>query len=184
LLIPWETVLDHCPDITGIIHAGAHTQEEKRYYGKIPVKWIEADPELFEKMDGDKYNFAATAFNGWAHFNVTAFRAASSLLEPHLNAERRADVRVIKRIKVPSGQIRSIQADGYNFLNLDIQGAELDALIGTDLSQIDYIYSEVHKVETYRNCTKIKELDNLLTDYKRVITKWTRYGWGDALWIR
>ena len=50
----------------------------------------------------------------------------------------------------------------YNFLNLDIQGAELLALRGIEdnLKFIDYIYTEVNTGEVYKNCAKVYEIDN------------------------
>lgn len=171
--------------MTGIIHVGAHKAEEANYY-HVPTIWIEADPELYAELR-DKglrvHHFAATNYKGKARFNVMPFKAANSLLEPNLN-KRRPDVYIEKRIEVPAGMIKDIQEDGFNFLALDIQGAEKWALMGTDLSKIDYIQTEVHKVDTYHECTQIDWLDDYLKDFKRALTKWTRYGWGEALYTR
>ena len=186
MLISWDKVLKHCLNITGIIHAGAHRAEERKIYKDIPTKWIEADPDLFFRLpvpDNTKYHFAACNHIGIERLNIMPFKAANSLLEPNLN-RRRSDVYVEDVVEVPAGMIRDIQEPGYNFLNLDIQGAELNALKGTDLTQIDYVYTECHNVETYFNCTQIEELDTLLLAFDRVETEWTRYGWGDALYIR
>jgi len=185
MLISFDRVLEYCPNITGIIHVGAHRAEERKDYKNIPTKWVEAHPELFLKLPVEnKYHFAATDFQGWIRFNICPFTAASSLLEPNLNANRRKDVYVEEVVIVPAGKISSIQEIGYNLINLDIQGAELNALKGTDLSMVDYIYTEVHRVETYHKCTQVEELDDYLEDFKRVETAWTKYGWGDAIYIR
>jgi len=88
-------------NITGIIHAGAHTAEEREIYGNIPVIWIEADPELYRDLlkkfeisplQGGKakgqegvlnqvHHFAATGYTGTAELNIMPFRAANSLLK-------------------------------------------------------------------------------------------------------
>ena len=184
MLIDWQTVEKYC-NITGVIHVGAYTAEERKYY-KVPTKWVEADPDLAAALKAkglNCYNFAATDYVGTAILNRMPFRAANSLLKPNLN-RRRKDVYIEDQIEVQADMISSIQEPGYNFLNLDIQGAELDALHGTDLSMIDYIYTEIHEVETYFGCTKIWELDEYLKDFKRVETKMTKHKWGDALYIR
>lgn len=82
----------------------------------------------------------------------------------------------------------NIDISKYNFLNLDIQGAELMALkgFGDLLHKIDYIYSEVNQEELYKDCALIQDLDNYLSKYrfKRVISTMTQFGWGDAFYIK
>jgi hypothetical protein len=76
----------------------------------------------------------------------------------------------------------------YDFWNFDIQGAELFALKGanTAIKYAKAIYLEVNTEEVYKGCALIGELDNFLDkhNFKRVITKMTEYGWGDALYIK
>lgn len=79
----------------------------------------------------------------------------------------------------------------FNFLNLDLQGAELMALrgLGERLSDVDYIYTEVNKKDVYQGCAKVEELDRFLTEFTRVETLWCEdggvdHGWGDAFYIR
>ena len=187
MLINWETVLKHCPKITGIIHVGAHRAEERKIYGDIPTKWVEADLELFNTLPvppETKYHFAACNHIGTERLNIMPFKAANSLLMPNLN-KRRADVYVEDTITVPADMIRNIQEEGYNFINLDIQGAELNALKGTDLRQIDYVYTEAHDgVETYWGCTQYSELIEYLKDFEVVAEVFTKYKWGDVLFVR
>ena len=47
------------------------------------------------------------------------------------------------------------------------------------------LYLEVNEKELYKNCALIDELDTFLSTYnfKRVLTKMTVHGWGDALYI-
>jgi hypothetical protein len=87
----------------------------------------------------------------------------------------------------------------FNFINIDVQGFELEVFRGAKktLSQIDYIIAEVNKEELYRNCALVAEVDLFLSKYgfSRVETKWitdTNLGnyrpkaetWGDALYIK
>ena len=76
----------------------------------------------------------------------------------------------------------------YNFLNIDVQGYELEVFKGAfeSLKNIDYIISEVNRDEVYENCPHIDELDKYLfqLNFKRVETDWAGDSWGDALYIK
>ena len=52
-----------------------------------------------------------------------------------------------------------IPNDFANFLNIDIQGAELLALkgMGSLISYFDYIYLEVNKAHVYKKCALVNE---------------------------
>ncbi|WP_447516023.1 FkbM family methyltransferase, partial [Clostridioides difficile] len=64
----------------------------------------------------------------------------------------------------------------YNFINIDVQGYELEVFKGgiETLKNIDYIYSEVNRAQLYKGCVLVEELDQFLEIYgfKRVGTWW------------
>jgi FkbM family methyltransferase len=74
------------------------------------------------------------------------------------------------------------------FVNIDIQGAELLALKGMKkiLRFAKYLYLEVNIRHLYKNCALITELDSFLNEYgfERKETKMTKWGWGDAIYIK
>ena len=76
----------------------------------------------------------------------------------------------------------------YNFVNIDIQGYELEALRGMtkQLEYVDYIYTEINTSDVYENCANAADLDRFLGGFgfSRVATKETDQGWGDALYSR
>jgi hypothetical protein len=78
--------------------------------------------------------------------------------------------------------------DGLDFLNIDLQGAELKALkgMGEVLRQFKWAYLEVNKAELYKGCALVEDIDMYLLGYgfKRVETKWTGADWGDALYVK
>ena len=80
-----------------------------------------------------------------------------------------------------------LDASKYNFWNFDIQGAELLALKGAtkSLQYAKALYLEVNEKELYKNCALIDEIDTFLSqhNFKRVLTKFTQHGWGDALYL-
>jgi FkbM family methyltransferase len=193
-------------NVKGILHIGAHYAEEAESYktcGVDNVIWIEADTDTFkvlnDKLSNYKNNksfcFAASNLDGQElNFNVTNNGESSSLLELKEHLIEHPHISVINKKKVFTKKIDSfvkeenIDLINYNFLNLDIQGAELLALKGMteSLNKIDYIYSEVNEKELYENCALIQEVDEFLLKYNfhRVETKMTPHGWGDALYIK
>jgi len=76
----------------------------------------------------------------------------------------------------------------YNFINIDVQGYELEVFKGgkKTLESIDYIMTEVNRDEVYKNCPRIEELDTYLSTYgfERVETTWDGGTWGDAFYIK
>jgi hypothetical protein len=81
-----------------------------------------------------------------------------------------------------------INIDDYDFVNLDIQGAELLAIkgFGEFLNKINYIYTEINTNYLYKDCALINEIDDYLNEYGfvRTETLLTNYEWGDALYIK
>ena len=79
--------------------------------------------------------------------------------------------------------------NSINFLNLDIQGAELLALKGMAkyLKHIKYIYTEVNTEKVYKDCALITEIDDFLKLHgfsRKCEAIYRQFGWGDALYIR
>ena len=77
----------------------------------------------------------------------------------------------------------------FDFINLDIQGAELNAVkgLGSRLANINWIYTEVNKKKVYKNIYLVKDIDDYLRSYgfKRIATYWLPgVGGGDALYVK
>jgi hypothetical protein len=94
---------------------------------------------------------------------------------------------------IPVGEYRMCLThetyENYNFINLDVQGYEMEVLKGAEktLENIDYLYCEVNRNEVYEGNAYIEEIDNYLSNYnmRRVETFWWYDGpWGDALYIK
>ena len=81
-----------------------------------------------------------------------------------------------------------IDEKSYDFLNLDIQGVELRAMIscGSYLDNIKYIYTEVNSGEVYESNDLIENIDTFLSDrgFSRAETAMTEFEWGDAFYIK
>jgi FkbM family methyltransferase len=187
----------------GIIHVGAHLMEERENYLSMGINniiWIEANPEIFNtiKFDSDKelfFNYAISdKDNELCELNVTNNGQSSSILELDKHKIYHPSIYVTEKVSVKSKTLdtlfeeNSIDVEKYNFLNIDIQGAEYLAFLGSNktLEKIDYVYSEVNEGTLYKDCGLISDIDNLLSKYgfKRVETDMSPWEWGDAFYIK
>lgn len=82
----------------------------------------------------------------------------------------------------------NIPYNKYNFINLDIQGAEYKALKGMNeiLNHVDYSFTEVNEKELYEGLTLLPDFDEFLKEkgFERVELVMTGNELGDAFYIR
>lgn len=191
---------------SGVLHVGANVGEEADVYIELGMKhqiWIEANPEIFEKLKENiqfnpnavAYNFAAGDIdmdNVTLHVSNNASQS-SSVLELGTHIIEHPDVHYEKDVVVPMRTIANFflpeELGDIDFLNIDVQGFELNVLkgIGDKISNFKAIYLEVNKDFVYRGCALIQDIDNFLGNFgfERVETKWApNKNWGDALYIQ
>ena len=186
----------------GVLHIGAHLAEESEIYerfGWVPVIWVEANPALVslmkKKLLPSKHTILQAAIsdiNGEKkEFYLSNNSQSSSLLKFKLHKKYYKNITYVDKLEVLTSRIDSL-LNSYNvpnFINLDIQGMELQALksFGNYLNKVDYVYSEVNKKELYLGCNLVDEIDIFLESngFKRVASRfYLKQGWGDALYIR
>jgi FkbM family methyltransferase len=185
----------------GILHVGAHECEElndyERYLLKNKILWVEA---LQDKVEFCKQKYPGVQIENavvsdkieLVKFNRSNNGQSSSILELGLHKHFHPHVHYISSYEVETKMLKDIICNyniEYNFLNLDIQGAELKALKGMEeyLNKVDYIYTEVNSDYVYEKCAIVTELDDYLKQFNlfRVETKWCLdFRWGDAFYIR
>lgn len=100
------------------------------------------------------------------------------MLELGLHSEIYPEAQVTERVAVRVQSIDSCMADNawnrldYNYVSLDIQGYELEALKGMELQlgYVDYIYTEVNTREVYKDSALLSDVERYLGrfGYKRV----------------
>jgi FkbM family methyltransferase len=186
-----------------ILHIGAHLGEEYDDYKKLGwgedlTIWVESSSDLAKqlKIKLDLANNLVIECTAWSqsgvelNFNTTNNSQSSSLLDLDLHKLLYPEISVVNSIPKITQRIDEILPIGFSpeLLNIDIQGAEKEALIGCGdlLRDIKYIYSEVNKVSIYRGCTLVWDLDDYLCNFgfKRILTSWYKnHGWGDALYV-
>jgi hypothetical protein len=185
----------------GILHVGAHECEElgdyEKYLDRNKILWVEAMPKKVE-LCKEKYphllieNAVVSDVIEKVCFNVSNNGQSSSILEFGLHSKFHPDVHYIESFECETKLLKDILPKydiNYNFLNFDIQGAELKALKGMEdhLINVEYVYIEVNSDYVYKECALVSELDEYLLKFglHRVETQWAGdCKWGDAFYIR
>jgi FkbM family methyltransferase len=206
MLIKFNDIVNKYGRPKGIIHIGAHLMEERSDYlshGLNNIIWVEANPKIYsniefinhENSNERVFNYAISNVDDVVvKFNITNNGQSSSLLELDKHKIHHPHIHVSEIISVSSKRMKSlilendININDYDFLNIDIQGAELLALkgFGDLLNGIKYIYTEINTNTLYKDCALVSEIDEYLASYgfKRVETSITNFEWGDALYIK
>ncbi len=190
-------------NISGIIHIGAHYGEELESYidiGISDIMMFEPLKENFEVLKKKvllypeanikKYQVAL----GNKNSTITMMLASnnlqsSSVLKPKRHLDLYSDIVFDRTEEVEMQKLDDYNCNKFNFINMDVQGYELEVLKGSQetLNHVDYVYCEVNNDEIYEGNAYIGEIDEYLSNYgmKRFETFWWEdSGWGDALYIK
>lgn len=188
-------------DIKGIIHVGGHFGEEIREYVSNNINNI----VIFEPSSS---NFSVLEKNvSGLNANIQGYQVAlgsaesklemyissndglsSSLLKPKKHLTQYTNITFEEKELVEVKTLDSYSFTNYNFINMDVQGYELEVLKGgvETLKNVDYVYCEVNRDEVYENNAYVEEIDQFLSEYnmERVEVDWQGETWGDALYIK
>lgn len=190
-----------------VLHVGACDAEEEQDYfnnGCKFVYWVEANQQLAlnieERLDAERNKILNYAISDTDYEEVSLYITnnlqSSSILEMGTHSKKYPNIYIQKKITIDSRTIRSlveekeILIEEIDFINLDIQGAELKALRGCSvelLNSVKAIYTEINTEYVYKECCLVDEIDDFLASFgfKRVETFIaTEGGWGDALYIK
>ena len=189
--------------IKGIVHIGAHYGEEIQEYvdnGIQNITVFEPLSKNFEVLEArlrnvnadiQGYQIALGSQRGAATMYLSSNEAqSSSILKPKEHLEHHPDVIFSGTEEVEVCLLDDYDIRGANFINMDVQGYELEVLKGAKntLKYIDYVYCEVNRGEMYENNAMVGDIDEYLFEYgfKRIETYWPEswYKWGDALYIK
>lgn len=205
MLISFDNIVTKYGRPNGIIHIGAHLMEERDAYLRYDINnilWVEANPKIFNQISSIPKNTNEIILNSAisntdgdiVNFHITNNGQSSSILELDKHKEYYPNISVYDIIPVTTQRMdtliryNNIDISKYNFLNIDIQGAELLALkgFGDLLNSIKYIYTEINTNTLYKNCALLSDIDDYLSNFgfHRVETIMTPYEWGDALYMQ
>jgi len=205
MIIEHDKILKHIRKghpVSGVIHVGASHAEELPFYrnnlgDRIPICWIEADPQTEPGLR----NVLLSDPKSWYLIQAIADRIiirtfnranngqSSSLLEFGTHKDVHPEVKYTGHLAVMTMTLDDIGfGREYNFLNMDVQGAEGLVLQGAEetLKQIDYIYTEVNQNELYKGCMLLPDMDFFLSGrgFQRRVMNMLGFGWGDAFYVR
>jgi FkbM family methyltransferase len=195
-----ELVKDQNLKLRGVLHIGAHFGEENEIYDEMSIP----NRFFFEPLP-QNYEVLMTRIQGWPSLQValgnqkqevTMFvdrvnnAMSSSVLKPMKHLEQYPHIEFNDRCVVQMVRLDDVPFDRslYNFINIDIQGYELEALKGArqTLQSVDYILTEVNNAELYEDCARIEVLSRFLRKYgfDLVIVNWFGQTWGDAFYVK
>jgi FkbM family methyltransferase len=190
-----------------IIHVGAHEAEELDEYerlqwGLTKVVWVEALPEKkarLDKMLAGRLHHEVHCVAAWnvsgedLTFRVTSNSQSSSAFPLQDHQLVYPEISVVRTIKMRSTALADLdlwdEQSSDTFLNLDVQGAELNVLqgIGDRVVECQAVYCEVSTRELYQGAPLLSEIDKHMKKhgFSRVdIIVLRGLGWGDALYIK
>jgi FkbM family methyltransferase len=197
-----------------VLHIGAHHGEEIQAYEANGVKkviWIEANRDiLFECIKQTEFSSVEQLYfdvclsdkEEEVNFHIASNGQSSSLFELGTHAQMYPHITYVEHRKMMTQRfdewistenkaiIIDINMQEIDFINLDVQGAELKVLKGFG----DYlasptlraIYTEINLEEVYKGCCQIEDLDEYLGQYnfERTLVAAPERTWGDALYLR
>jgi FkbM family methyltransferase len=189
--------------IKGVIHIGAHYGQEYNEYVKHDIENL----IFFEPLKNnfavllnnikptDKiklHNIALGNMKGEIEMFVESDNQgmSSSILEPQMHLIQYPGIRFNGKELVKINKLDDIKynKDDYNFINIDVQGYELEVFKGAvnSLKHIDYIMTEINREFLYKDGALELELDSFLMNFRfiRTETYWAGETWGDALYIK
>lgn len=202
MLLPLSQIISkYRLTIRGVIHVGAHFGEEHDDYlaeGINDIVYVEACKPAFEILQKaikpservKLFNTALADYQGETQMFVESHNKgqSNSMLKPGSHLKHYPLIKFEESETVPVDLLDNLPIDRrlYNFMNIDVQGAELMVLKGSveTLKGIDYIYTECNREPLYEGCPMVEDIDKFLKDFTRVETKWVGAGWGDALYVR
>jgi FkbM family methyltransferase len=196
-----EIIKKYNMNVVGIIHIGAHYGEEIGDYIDNDIKDIilfEPLSDNFNILEKNVKNLNANIVGhqvalGSTPGNATMYvssneKQSSSILKPKVHLTHHPNVSFPSTEIVEVKTLDQFETSNFNFINMDVQGYELEVLKGASktLIHIDYVYCEVNRDEVYENNAFVEQIDEYLSQYNliRVETDWGGGIWGDALYIR
>lgn len=194
---------------TGVLHVGASEGQEATAYKKLGIPraiFIEAIPAVYSQLEGylgmhfpayKAINACITDKDGEeVPFNISSNGGqSSSIYEFGTHKDCHPDVTFVDKINLTTKRLdtlfqeHNLNFEEFDFINFDIQGAELLALkgMGQYLNWTKCAYLEVNKKATYKGCALVTEVDDYMREFDMFrieTTQWVGDTWADAFYIK
>lgn len=198
---PWEYTVEERYENApkGVIHIGAYDMPERGCYVPLfgeNVIWVEANEKSFDRWTAPiatyfnhwAFNLAASDVNGTGRYYDNGSPEVSGLL-PHVGKSP-------SYINVPQRRLDDIideydiNMNNFDFLNIDVEGAEHKVLRGLkkNIKYINYLFVEVAVSQRHDNQMIFDEMTKYVKELgfelNRVSDSIHTIGWGDAFYVR
>ena len=187
--------------IRGVIHVGAHHGEENKFYRDLGIKnriYFEPGSQNFISLKRHISGYHPKIQKALGNENKMVFLnldienggMSNSILKPkeHLTLYPNihfGEPELVEMIRLDDS---GLDLTGFNLIVIDVQGYELEVFKGAakTLENIDYIISEINKIELYEDGATVDQVVAFLSSYgfKLVEEVWDKHGWGDGLFIK
>jgi len=209
MLIPFDKLYEkHNIGREGIIHCGANRAQEREAYKQLGIEqviWVEAIPEIAqsaaELLVPYKNQSIVEACLGSEDGKEVTFNIAnnegqsSSILALGTHKIAHPEVFYVSSFKTTTTRLDSLieelqlKINNNWILVCDLQGSELDALIGCgeELSKFGGVYLEVNEAHLYEDCALKDEIVSYLGKFDFVPVEefiYKQWGWGDLLALK
>jgi FkbM family methyltransferase len=189
----------------GVLHLGANYGQEQGRYEKCGIThtiFVEGVPEIYEglaKRHNDNPNVICIQA---VLSNVSGIETVMNVASNHGESSSLHDFKTHKQHhpnvhfthQIPVTTIRfedlKVDMDGINYLVTDLQGHDLQAMMGisdADFARFDAVYTEVSFEEVYEGCCKYEQTNEFLEARGFEMVELSKAGngsWGDAFYIR
>jgi FkbM family methyltransferase len=197
--------------ITGAIHVGAFLGEElsqyrglgltntilfepqKKLYDIVKFKCIVKE-KVFNVALGSKEDVVGMFISDREGGVSNGAGASSSILAPKKHLTEHPEVTFPSKESINVKRFdkfieeNKVDTSEHNFLNVDVQGYELEVLkgMGDELHKIQIVMAEVNRDEVYESCPMIEDIDSYLEGFgfKRLTVHWQSESWGDAVYFK
>jgi FkbM family methyltransferase len=193
--------------IRGVVHVGANRGDEVDDYaaaGATNVVWVEALPDLCTRLrrrtarhpghhvlealcgakDGERVTFHVATNDGQSSSMLEM--EDSTTLFPYISYSHAIELTTQRLDSAMQGA--GFAFDTFNAACLDVQGVELDVLVGASalLPHLDCIQAEVGEVPIYKNGTHVAQLGAFLAMQGFIVVEYLIGGheYGDAVFMR
>jgi FkbM family methyltransferase len=176
---------DFLKEVSGIIHIGANTGQERNLYAKYDLKvaWVEPIPEIFRQLQKNTEEFTKQkAINALVtdvddkeyEFHISNnCGESSSILDLHLHRDIWPEVNYSTTIRLKSTtlpsllKVHQLNERDYQALIMDTQGSELLVLKGSIpiLKSFLFIKTEVPDFEAYTGCCQLKVMNSFMSQH-------------------
>lgn len=147
---------------TIVIVGGYHCWEAQKYlqlYKNAKIYIFEPVTEFFNIVKQqyglnprcELHNLAITSITGEIDFYRTSSPGSDSIYPVIENNNSGYSFKSVQKIKVKSDRLMNIVKENIDLLTIDVQGAELEVLKGTNLENVSCIFAEIQMSENKNN---------------------------------